>query len=202
MAKKHTCVILLLATITSCTYGFAEPGSIFKVPISIDRRSLLAIASSIVTCIYPVSATMIDNSSDEYNTFKPGVSLSVEDAKLRFKGAISDIDELIKNYDDISKGGGDNIRRYIGTVGVNSRMYGITKVLKQLREEADDVVEFTETYNEFEAYLFQAEGAAYQSLFVEFSSAKGSPEQYLARAKEDIIMMRKYMGDLERLLNL
>ena len=115
---------------------------------------------------------------------------------------MADVDELIENYSEISKGGGDAVRRYLGTVGVDKKMYGITKVVKDLRDEADDIVEYTETANEFEAYLYQAEGAAYQSLFVEHSSAKGTPETFLATAKKDVLSMRKFMGDLALQLNL
>ena len=46
-------------------------------------------------------------------------------------------------------------------------MYGLPKALKALKEEVDDIVEYTETLNDFEAYKYQAEGAAYQSMFVE-----------------------------------
>ena len=55
--------------------------------------------------------------------------------------------------------------------------------------------------DEFEAYLFQAEGAAYQSMFVEHSSAKGTPESLLKTAKGDIINMRKYMSVMAKQLN-
>ena len=55
----------------------------------------------------------------------------------------------------ISKGGGDNIRSYLGTVCVATSMYGITKVLKELQEQADDIAEYTENMNEFNAYLVQ-----------------------------------------------
>jgi hypothetical protein len=151
----------------------------------------------------PTLATIMDINTPGASTFKPGQTIGIEEAKERFRLAIKDIDELIDNYDEITKGGnGDNVRRYLGTVGVKSHMYGISKVLKELREEVDDVVEFTETVADFESYLFQAEGAAYQSLFVEYSSAKGSPESFLATARKDIITMRKYMGDLARQLNM
>jgi len=151
----------------------------------------------------PVSAAIMDTNTPGASTFKPGQTIGVEEAKNRFILAIKEVDELIENYDEISKGGnGDNVRRYLGTVGVKSHMYGISKVLRELRDEVDDIVEFTETIADFESYLFQAEGAAYQSLFVEYSSAKGSPETFLATAKKDIIVMRKYMGDLAKQLNL
>lgn len=156
-----------------------------------------------LTKLSPASAAIMDTNTEGASTFKPGQTLGVEEAKKRFLLAIKEVDELIENYDEISKGGnGDNVRRYLGTVGVKSHMYGISKVLRGLREEVDDIVEFTETISDFESYLFQAEGAAYQSLFVEYSSAKGSPESFLATAKKDIIVMRKYMGDLAKQLNL
>ncbi len=159
---------------------------------------------TITTTAFPkvASSTLMDNSIQEVKTFKLGEKLSSEDAKKRFLDAMTEIDELIENYTEISKGGGDSVRRYLGTVGVEKKMYGITKVVKELREEADDIVEYTELANEFEAYLYQAEGAAYQSLFVEHSSAKGTPVQFLATARKDILNMRKYMGELASLLKL
>ena len=118
------------------------------------------------------------------------------------KLAIADIDDLLNNYDVITKSGGDNVRLYLGTQGVKSHMYGIMKVLKSLKEEADDIVEYTEAMDSFEAYKNQAEGAAYQSMFVEHSSAKGTPESLLKTAKGDIVNLRKYMGVLAAQLHL
>ena len=59
------------------------------------------------------------------------------------------------------------IANFVGTQGTKSHMYGLPKALKSLKEEVDDIVEYTETLNDFEAYKYQAEGAAYQSMFVE-----------------------------------
>jgi hypothetical protein len=120
-------------------------------------------------------------------------------AKERVRRAIHDIDELLTNYDTITTttgSAGDTIRLYLGTQGVKSNMYGITKVLTSLREEATDMVEYTEALNEFGAYLGQADGAAYQSLFAEFSSAKIAPGSLLKTARGDIVNMRKYMAEL------
>ena len=150
----------------------------------------------------PAWSTLMDNNMEKAKTFKIGEKLSPEEAKTRFIDAMTEVDELIENYSEISKGGGDAVRRYLGTVGVEKKMFGITKVVKELREEADDIVEYTELANEFEAYLYQAEGAAYQSLFIEHSSAKGTPETFLATAKKDVVNMRKYMGDLKEQLKL
>lgn len=160
------------------------------------------VVSSTVAVPMKVSATLMDNNVQEIKTFKLGEKLSSEDAKKRFAEAMAEVDELIANYSEISQDGGDAIRRYLGTVGVEKKMYGISKVVKELRDEADDIVEYTELANEFEAYLYQAEGAAYQSLFVEHSSAKGTPASFLATAKKDIITMRKYMGELSELIHI
>jgi hypothetical protein len=136
------------------------------------------------------------------NVFQPGQKLSIDEAKARFVLARKDAQYLLDHYDEVCQGGGDNVRRYLGTVGVTSGMYGIRKVLKELREQqADvdddmDIVAYTEAMDDFEVYLNQAEGAAYQSLFIEHSSAKGTPEQFLATAKQDVTQMVKYMDML------
>lgn len=119
------------------------------------------------------------------------------DPTQRFVAARKELRELIDNYSDITeKGGGDAVRNKLGTQGVKSNLFGIQKVLKSLTADAEDIVEYTEAMEEFNAYYFQAEGAAYQSLFVEHSSAKGTPESFLKTAKADIMQMEKYMDQL------
>ena len=115
--------------------------------------------------------------------FAAGKPLGKEKAIERFKMAQSDLNYLLENYDTITEGGGDNVRRYLGTVGVTSSMYGISKVLKELQGEADDIVEYTENMNEFNAYLGQADTACYSANFVEFSAAKTKPEEFFKNAK-------------------
>eukprot|EP00580_Thalassiosira_gravida_P011643 CAMPEP_0201647400 /NCGR_PEP_ID=MMETSP0493-20130528/35699_1 /ASSEMBLY_ACC=CAM_ASM_000838 /TAXON_ID=420259 /ORGANISM="Thalassiosira gravida, Strain GMp14c1" /LENGTH=213 /DNA_ID=CAMNT_0048122793 /DNA_START=34 /DNA_END=675 /DNA_ORIENTATION=- len=74
----------------------------------------------------------------------PFIKGSAEEAKKRFQLAMLDIDSLLDNYDVITKSGGDNVRLYLGTQGVKSNMFGVMKVLKSLKEEADDIVEYSE----------------------------------------------------------
>ena len=112
------------------------------------------------------------------------------DAKERFIAARKDLRELVDNYSDITaKGGGDSVRNRLGTQGVNSKLFGIQKVLKKLSADAEDIVEYTDAMDEFNVYYYQAEGAAYQSMFIEHSSAKGTPESFLKIAKNDIVQM-------------
>lgn len=176
-----------------------------------DRRQVLTTAAAFASASIllsnnnnnAASAVVMVPNGEGGNVFQPGAKLSPDDAKKRFLLARTDMCYLLDHYSEISSaGGGDAVRRYLGTVGVTSGMYGILKVLKILQEEADDIVEYTETMDEFNAYLYQAEGAAYQSLFVEHSSAKGTPESLLATAKQDIVQMKKYMDMMATQLGL
>ena len=129
--------------------------------------------------------------------------MSIPDAKKRFQAARQDLQYLVDHYSEISKsGGGDAVRNYLGTQGVTSNMYGIQKLLKLLQGESEDLVDYTEAMEDFNAYYYQAEGAAYQSLFAGGSSSKSTPESLLATAKLDILQMAKYMDQLASQLSL
>lgn len=161
-------------------------------PFLHSRRDFAAIAS-VLTC----SGTLLSEAK------RANAAESASDPKQRFVAARKELRELIDDYSEITaNGGGDAVRNRLGTQGVNSNLFGIQKVLKTLTTEAEDIVEFTETMEEFNAYYFQAEGAAYQSMFVEHSSAKSTPESLLKTAKADIVQMEKYMDQLAAQLNL
>jgi len=149
------------------------------------RRDFLAITSAMIVAA-PLSDVPRANAAE-----------NVADAKERFIAARKDLRELVDNFSDITaKGGGDSVRNRLGTQGVNSKLFGIQKLLKALSADADDIVEYTEAMDEFNAYYYQAEGAAYQSMFIEHSSAKGTPASFLKLAKNDIVQMEKYMDQL------
>jgi hypothetical protein len=200
-STKSTVAPLHATTNTNTASNTNDRRTFFHQILNVIPVATIAIAT---TTIHPLSAAamLIDKGSPSAAPYKAGQLLGAIEAKKRFQLAIQDIDELIENYPTISKSGGDSVRMYLGTVGVKSHMCGITKILKELRDEAEDVGEFIEASNDFEASLFQAEGAAYQSLFVEHSSAKGTPESLLATAKVDVLSMRKFMGDLAVQLSL
>lgn len=150
----------------------------------------------------PSLAVMMKNDSKEATVFTPGEAIGKDLALERFQLARDDLKYLLANYDSISQGGGDNIRRYLGTVGVSSGMYGITKVLKVLQKESDDIVEFTESMNEFNSYLNLADSACYSANFVEFSSAKTKPEQFFQQAKDNANSMLTYMDKMGKEIGL
>ena len=59
--------------------------------------------------------------------FEVGKDLSLDEARFR------EGQDSLANYEAISNGsnggGGDNIRRYLGTVGTTSALYGISRVI-------------------------------------------------------------------------
>jgi len=176
-------------------------------PLKDNRRTFLSaiIAPAFALLHQPqISLATITTESQTSSAalFSPDLKLSKEDAKKRFKNAQTDLKYLLDNYSSISEVGGDNVRRYLGTVGTTSNLYGIRKVMKTLQEEADDIVEYTETMNDFDASLVGADQACYSANFVEFSSAKTKPEQFFKDAKNEVKRMITYMDAMAKELNL
>lgn len=171
-----------------------------EVAISASRRFLFAaIPGSLLMTSLPSNqgwahAAMMEQ--PKAKVFTAGEALGVEKAKARFQEARKILDDLIENYDDISKGGGDAVRRYLGTVGTDSALFGIMRVLKELQNECDDVVEYSESMEEFDYYLRAADTAVYSANFVEYSAAKTKPEKFFADAKADASKMKMYMDKM------
>lgn len=185
------------ATTRRMIVAFAQPTS---------RRSLLltsATAGFLLKNVESASAVVMSNDSREAQRFQAGQAMGTEEALARFKEAQTSLKYLLNNYDSIvANGGGDNVRRYLGTVGVSSGLYGIPKVLKELQESADDIVEYTEAMNEFDASLRQADTACYSANFVEFSAAKTKPEKFFQDAKIDAQRMQDAMNEMAAQLKL
>jgi hypothetical protein len=203
-ASNKMITLTLLTIIAAAAAALLQQGHAFSLLNNTpqDRRSIIQqiVTSATVVSLpsSPTNALLVESSSPDIPAFTGGIA----EAKERFVLAVKEIDDLLNNYDTVAKSGGDNVRLYLGTQGVKSHMYGIMKILNTLKEEADDIVEYTEAKDLFEAFKNQAEGAAYQSLFVEHSSAKGTPESLLKTAKGDIVNLRKYMGVLAAQLHL
>jgi hypothetical protein len=166
----------------------------------VRRRNFLATSLIVASLPFvachapPVNAVMMEQPKE--SVFQAGQILGVEEAKARFQDAQKTLDYLIDNYDNISKEGGDNVRRYLGTVGTTSALYGIPKVMKDLQVESDDIVEFTENMQDFNYYLRAADTAVYSANFVEFSAAKTKPEKFFEDARSDCLKARMYMNNM------
>ena len=88
------------------------------------------------------------------------------------------LDELSTNWDKIATDG-DNVRRYLGTVGVTSPLFKIRGGLKGVLKANDlpdafDAVAFAEASEQFLAELQDAEGDSYGAQFADYSTSVGS----------------------------
>ena len=200
-------VCLLLASASgfgvSTTRSLPPQRTTVELRAESDRRSFLknsAQAAALLSAlqILPANAVM----SVEQDVFKTGQNLSIEDAKSRFKEGRKSLQYLLDNYDKVVEGGGDNVRRYLGTVGTTSGLWGIGKVMRSLQDEADDIVDYTETMQEVEASIRGADSAAYMAIFVTTSSSGTPPAKYFSDAKIEAKRALKAMDDLAAQLNL
>ena len=134
---------------------------------------------------------------------RPSFAASGVDAnKEKFVQARKSIQYLVDHYDEVCKGGGDNVRRYLGTVVTDAPMVGIMKTLNELRGEAGDMMEYIEAMDSFEYSLRAADTAVYSANFVTFSSARTKPEEYFDAALKECKKMLSCMDTMAAELNL
>ena len=212
--KRSSVTLTFLLLILATTTNFAEAWSLRAIPTrrrqqqqqqchyrtrtqlqqhTSSRRNFMTIVTTALIVVAPNVATTAAAIAEDI----------INPDKERFIACRKDLRDLIDNYADItSKGGGDAVRNTLGTQGVNSNMFGVEKLLKSLKFEAEDIVEYVETMEDFNAYYYQADGAAYQSMFVEHSSARSTKESCLITAKGDLLQMDKLMNQLAVQLNL
>jgi len=170
---------------------------------TLSRRSFLETAVTallVATTTIPAktNAVVLD-SSQKAGTLK---NLTPEEAEQRFIEGRQSVDYLLKHYSEICDGGGDNVRRYLGTVGTTSGLFGIQKAMKALAERADDIVDYTELSREIETTIQQADGSAYMAIFVTTSTSYTPPEKYFSDAKIEIERCAKSMDELASMIGL
>ncbi|KAL7535837.1 hypothetical protein ACHAWF_005291, partial [Thalassiosira exigua] len=135
-----------------------------------------AVPSIVPDHLSPVShAVVLDSSQRNAGTL---VDLTPDEAEARFRAGRESVSYLLDHYDEVCDGGGDNVRRYLGTVGTSSGLFGIKKAMKALAERADDIVEYTDLSREIEQTIEQADGSAYMAIFVTTSTSYTSPAKY------------------------
>lgn len=137
--------------------------------------------------------------------FEVGKDLTVEQAMERFQEGKASLQYLLDHYDEICAAGGDNVRRYLGTVGLTSGLYGISKVLKVLKDQStsiDDIIEFSELSEELIAAINQADGSAYMAIFTTSSTSGVPPQRYFDDAKTEVKQAMKTMNELSTQLGI
>eukprot|EP00586_Coscinodiscus_wailesii_P019436 CAMPEP_0172500228 /NCGR_PEP_ID=MMETSP1066-20121228/135999_1 /TAXON_ID=671091 /ORGANISM="Coscinodiscus wailesii, Strain CCMP2513" /LENGTH=243 /DNA_ID=CAMNT_0013274357 /DNA_START=114 /DNA_END=845 /DNA_ORIENTATION=+ len=131
-------------------------------------------------------------------------ALTPEEAEVKFREGYKTINYLIANYDEICDGGGDNVRRYLGTIVSNppSSLVGIGKAMKALEDRADDYIEYVETSEEVIKSINQADGSAYMAIFVTTSTSYTPPKKYFDDGLIEVKRCKKAMEQLAAMANI
>ena len=99
-------------------------------------------------------------------------------------------------------GGGDGIRRRIGTVGTTSPLFDIEKTCRKLIPTADDPVAFAEALEEFVSGIARVDGMAYSSNFAGGSGkpSENSATRYIERSKDELVALKKDVAKMNAAL--
>lgn len=160
------------------------------------RRALLEVMLPV-----SVSGLLLSQPSKALAAIEKVVQLTPKEAEDKFREGYKSITYLLDHYDEICEGGGDNVRRYLGTVVSNppSGLVGISKTLRALEDRADDFVEYRETADEVIKSINQADGSSYMAIFVTTSTSYTPPQKYFDDAKIEVkrcIEAMKRLADL------
>mmetsp|Transcript_11096 Transcript_11096/g.17114 ORF Transcript_11096/g.17114 Transcript_11096/m.17114 type:complete len:205 (-) Transcript_11096:457-1071(-) len=119
-------------------------------------------------------------------------------ANDQWKQSVNVIDKMLNNWESYKTG--DSIRVELGTQGTSSPLFQIDKAFKVLRDDAEDIIEFTETSDEFLLTLARADSMAYSANFAGGSGKPTPPEVYIEKAKKEVVDLQKIAKALSALL--
>eukprot|EP00977_Amphora_coffeiformis_P011329 scaffold2726_cov167-Amphora_coffeaeformis.AAC.7 len=172
----------------------AETALAAKLPTDLGRRRAVFQVAAMLSSAPALSVSAAG--------FEKVTQLTEQEAEKRLREGRKSIQYLLDHFDEIAAGGGDNVRRYLGTVGFTSGLVQIDKTMKALEDRADDFVEFTETRNEVAQSIQQADGSAYMAIFVTTSPSETPPEKYFNDSKIEVKNCIKAMDRLAELIDL
>jgi len=152
-----------------------------------DRSNFLIRSGALVT-----SALATLFVSDPIHSALAAVPTSTE-AVAQLKAAVSTTDRLLRDWDTITSKGGDAIRTELGTNGGSSPLFQIDKAVKVIQMDvAEDPVAFAEASEEFLLGVGRASSMAYSSIFAGGSGKPTPPSVYIAKSKEEVLLIRRY----------
>ena len=130
--------------------------------------------------------------------------ITPEEAESKFIEGYKTLCYLIDHYPEICEGGGDNVRRYLGTIVSTppSGLVGIAKTMKALEDKADDFIEYTELADEIVKTINQADGSSYMAIFVTTSTSYTPPQKYFNDGLIEIKRCKKSMEELAKMIDI
>mmetsp|Transcript_22287 Transcript_22287/g.32575 ORF Transcript_22287/g.32575 Transcript_22287/m.32575 type:complete len:202 (+) Transcript_22287:147-752(+) len=123
-------------------------------------------------------------------------TITPESARAQLDAVISNTDKLLADWDTVTKGGGDAIRKELGTVGTGSPFYQINKAIRVLQNDANDPVAFGDASEQFEIRLAGADAMAYSAVFTGGSGKPTPPEVYFKKSKVEVEALRRVEADM------
>jgi len=173
---------------------------------AISRRAILSWTPLVVAPANALYASeTVDAAKASYEIADPS---RAESYVPLFDACGKTLGELVTNWDAIASDG-DQIRRYLGTVGITSPLFKVRGALKNVLKAdapaAFDVVAFAEVSETFLAELQLAEGSAYGAQFADFSTSVGSgglspSATQIAKARKDVVRAKASFDELLKLL--
>ena len=126
--------------------------------------------------------------------------LDAASARSQLEASETAVDDLLQRFDAITAAeGGDGVRRVLGTVGVKSPLFRVEIAAKLLaRESEEDPEAAFEAVEDLMAYISNADGEAYSSIFVPTGGGT-TPGYWLGRSKKEVVKVR---ASLRRILEL
>jgi hypothetical protein len=199
MTTRHIFLFLsLVATAAAWSTSTGPSAAITQLTSpddsSTNRRSFLFKTTTIATSclLYPTVASAA------------AAPLNQETALSKWKASAATIDNLLANWSSISAGGGDAIRKQLGTANFGtetSPLFQIEKAFKVLRDKDDvDLIEFTEQSEEFSNALARADTMAYSANFAGGSGKPTPPQVYIDKAKTEVEGLQEIAKSLSALL--
>jgi hypothetical protein len=165
--------------------------------LSFSRRTFILQVPATVAVVTSLSVPLLI----EPATATAATIITSEAAQIQWKQSETVIDDLLQNWPTVvAQGGGDGIRREIGTVGTTSPLFQIDKALRVLREEAEDLIEFTDQTEEFQLALSRADSMAYSANFAGGSGKPTPPAVYIEKSRNEVIELQKIAKSLRALL--
>ena len=131
-----------------------------------------------------------------HQTLAAPAGITAELARGQWRNALVELDDLLQNWTTDKwageVGGGDAIRKKLGTQGATSPLYQIEKALKVLgnSDYVDDFVEFQETAEEFMDALYRADSLASSSNNKTGSGSQTPPAVFIEQSKAEVVKMQ------------
>lgn len=157
-----------------------------SMSVQTHERSQTKLGSASRRSFFSTSSTTAAVAFVTLGNPKPTLAaLTVGAAKDQWKSALNTLDLLLHDWSSVSEKGGDAIRIQLGTQGTTSPLFQIDKVLKMLRDDAADFIEFQETSDEFQLALARADSMAYSANFAGGSGKPTPPAVYIEKSKKE-----------------